>query len=131
MNTLPTISDMESLAKEVIAGLPEAFQSGLIDVVLRVEEFATAHQLQSVGLSDRWTLSGLYEGHPLPDQSIWDISRMPPRIWLFRQPLLAEMQQDSIDLGDLIRHVVIHEAGHHFGFSDDEMHAIERSDPKV
>ena len=126
VSLVPTIAEMEALAKRVLSTLPAQFRSGLADVVLQVEDFATPDQLQAVGLDDRWRLSGLYEGRPLPEQSVWDISAMPPRIWLFRQPLLAEMQHDNVALEKLIRHVVVHEAGHHFGFSDEEMHALEQ-----
>ena len=117
--------EMDRLARGVIATLPEPFRTHCGDVVLRVEEFATADQLASVGLVDRWQLSGLYEGRPLPEQSQWNTGDMPPRIWLFRMPLLAEMRSTGVTIDDLVRHVVIHEAGHHFGFTDEEMHALE------
>ncbi|TCD05048.1 metallopeptidase family protein [Erythrobacteraceae bacterium CFH 75059] len=112
-------------AQAVLAGLPQPFRAPLAQVVLEVEEFATAEQLASVGLDDPWDLSGLYEGRPLPDQSIWASGDLPPRISLFRQPMLLEQQETGVDLDDLIRHVTIHEAGHHFGFSDDDMHLLE------
>jgi predicted Zn-dependent protease with MMP-like domain len=117
--------EMEALAKRVLAGLPEPFRDHCRDIVLRVEDFATSEQLASVGLIDRWELSGLYEGRPLPERSVWETGEMPPRIWLFRMPLVAEMRTTRVTLEALVRHVVIHEAGHHFGFSDAEMHALE------
>ena len=120
-----SISDMDALAKRVLATLPEPFRRYCEDVVLQVEDFATGEQLAAVGLVDRWQLSGLYEGRPLPDHSIWQSGELPPRIWLFRMPLLAEMRSTRVSLESLVRHVVIHEAGHHFGFSDAEMHALE------
>lgn len=92
---------------------------------MQIEEFATPEQLASVDLTNKWTLSGLYEGEPLPDQSIWASHHMPPRIWLFRRPLIAEWRQTGVRMDDLVRHVVVHEAGHHFGFSDDDMHWLE------
>lgn len=123
-----TIDEMDRLANEVLAGLPEPFLAHCRDVVLQVEDFATTEQLASVGLVDRWELSGLYEGRPVPEQSQWVSGELPPRIWLFRMPLVAEMRSTGVTLEDLVRHVVIHEAGHHFGFSDDEMHALEELD---
>lgn len=116
---------IEALAKDVMAGLPQPFREHCMDVVLRVEDFATSEQLAAVGLIDRWTLSGLYEGRPVPSQSVWESGEMPPRVWLFRMPLIAEMRSTRVDLEALIRHVTIHELGHHFGFSDEEMHALE------
>jgi len=117
--------DMDALARRVLASLPEPFRAHTTNIVLMVEDFATPEQLSSVGLLDRWELSGLYEGRPLPDRSIWESGEMPPRIWLFRMPLVAEMRSTRVTLEALVRHVVIHELGHHFGFSDDDMHALE------
>lgn len=123
--TIP-IDAMDALASEVLSTLPEPFRTHCESVVLRVEDFATQDQLASVGLVDRWQLSGLYEGRPVPEQSQWVSGEMPPRIWLFRMPLMAEMRSTGVRIEDLVRHVVIHEAGHHFGFSDEEMHALEQ-----
>jgi predicted Zn-dependent protease with MMP-like domain len=95
--------------------------------VLRVAEFASDEQLAGVGMEDRWELTGLYEGIALPEQSQWDHERMPPVISLFRQPLLAEMEETGVGFAELVRHVVIHEAGHHFGLSDEDMDALEAS----
>lgn len=120
-----TLEEMDALAREVLATLPEPFRSHCRDIVLQVEDFATQDQLASVGLVDRWELTGLYEGRPLPEHSQWQSGELPPRIWLFRMPLIAEMRATGVALDALVRHVVIHEAGHHFGFSDAEMHALE------
>ena len=119
------LGEMQRMAESVLRALPSQFRDDLADVVLRVAEFATPQQLAAVNLDDRWELSGLYEGQPLPDQSVWETGRMPPRIWLFRQPLIAEWRETGVRMDDLVRHVVVHEAGHHFGFSDDDMHRLE------
>ncbi|QZD89343.1 metallopeptidase family protein [Qipengyuania aurantiaca] len=123
--TGPTQEQMQLMAEQVVAALPEEFRAQMGEIVLRVEDFATPEQLHSVELSDKWELTGLYEGEALPDRSIWESHRMPARIWLFRQPLIAEWRETGVRMDDLVRHVVIHEAGHHFGFSDDDMHALE------
>jgi len=124
---LPSAADFETAARAVLARLPREFREHLADVVLRIEEFASPEQLAAVGIEDRWDLTGLYEGVALPEQSQWDHERMPPVISLFRQPLLAEMRETGVGFAELVRHVVIHEAGHHFGFSDEDMHALEDS----
>jgi len=93
--------------------------------VVKVEEFATGEQLASVGLTDRWQLSGLYEGRPLSARSVWDATEMPAIVTLFRRPLLEEWRSTGVNLNDLVTHVVVHEIGHHFGFSDDSMHRLE------
>ena len=125
MERLPSVDIMEDIARAVLRELPEDFRRHLADVILRVEDFATVEQLGSVGLSDPWRLSGLYQGTPVPLESVWESGRMPPRIWLFRRPLLAEMHARQLSLEAIVRHVVIHEAGHHFGFSDADMHMLE------
>ena len=124
--TGPTKAQMQQMAEAVVASLPDHFRSQMGDIVLQVEDFATPEQLAAVDLSNKWELSGLYQGEALPDRSIWQSHRMPARIWLFREPLLAEWRETGVRMDDLVRHVVIHEAGHHFGFSDDDMHALER-----
>jgi predicted Zn-dependent protease with MMP-like domain len=121
----PTIAQFAAAARMVLDSLPDVFRRELGDVVINVEEFAAPEQLASVGLSDRWHLTGLYEGIPLPERSQSQSGTMPPVISLFRQPLLEEMAETGVGFIQLVRHVVIHEAGHHFGFSDDEMHALE------
>ena len=121
----PSKEQMQIMAETAFAALPDEFRSQLGDVVLQVEDFATPEQLKAVDLDDRWHLSGLYQGEPLPDRSIWESGRMPPRIWLFREPLIAEWRETGVRMEDLVRHVVVHEAGHHFGFSDDDMHRLE------
>jgi len=121
----PSAADFEVAAAAVLARLPEAFRRELGGVVLRVEEFATDEQLESLGIADPWELTGLYEGVALTERSQWDSEGLPPMITLFRQPLLAEMQETGVTFAALVRHVVIHEAGHHFGLSDEDMHALE------
>ena len=116
---------MQTMAETAFAELPAQFRDQMGDVVLQVEDFATPEQLASVDITDRWHLSGLYEGEPLPDQSIWQSGQLPPRIWLFREPLIAEWRETGVRMDDLVRHVVVHEAGHHFGFSDNDMHWLE------
>lgn len=123
----PSAAEFESAAFAVLAKLPEAFRRGLDGVVMRVEEFARREQLDSLGIDDPYELTGLYEGVPLTEKSQWDIEGLPPVITLFRQPLLAEMAETEVSFAALIRHVVIHEAGHHFGLSDEDMHALEDS----
>ncbi|MAM40022.1 MAG: neutral zinc metallopeptidase [Erythrobacter sp.] len=123
--TGPTKAQMQQMAEAVVASLPDHFRAQMGDIVLQVEDFATPEQLAAVNLSNKWELSGLYQGEALPDRSIWQSHRMPARIWLFREPLIAEWRETGVRMDDLVRHVVIHEAGHHFGFSDDDMHALE------
>ncbi len=110
---------------ETVRSLPAQFREQMLDVVVRVEEFATREQLDSVDLVSKWELTGLYDGRPVGEQSQWQSGDLPPMIFLFRQPLVREWRETGVDMNELIHHVVVHEAGHHFGFSDDDMHALE------
>lgn len=123
----PDTATFERLARKALAALPEEFRKHLDGVVLQVEEFADRETLDAMGIDDPWDLTGLYHGHSLDEESIWDSGRLPPMIHLYRQPLLAEWEETGVDLEALITHVVVHEVGHHFGLSDEEMHALEDS----
>ena len=124
----PDTAKFEILAHRALAALPDPFRAWLDGVVLRVEEFADAETLAALDLADRWDLTGLYHGRPVGEQSVWESGELPPTITLYRQPLLREWRETGVDLTDLVTHVVVHEVGHHFGLSDDEMHAIEGGD---
>jgi len=121
----PSAAEFEAIARETIKRMPDELREKLSNVVLEVPEFATPEQLASFDMNDPYELTGLYDGTPLTEQSVWETTRMPPVISLFRQPLLREMEETGVGLVELVRHVVIHEAGHHFGFSDEDMHALE------
>ncbi|MGN7158259.1 metallopeptidase family protein [Sphingomonas sp. SAFR-052] len=125
--TAPSAAEMEMLARAALARIPEPFASHLSDIVLLVEEFADDETLAAMEM-EPYELTGLYHGSPIGEKSMFDGMRLPDRIHLYRQPLLAEWCETGVDLGDLIRHVVVHEVGHHFGLSDDDMHALEAAD---
>lgn len=121
----PDAAAIERLAEAAIARMPERFRRHLGDVVLRIEEFADDEALASLGIEDPFDLSGLYSGRSLDKQDSWVSGELPPMIHLYRRPLLDEWAETGVSLEALITHVIVHEAGHHFGFSDEEMHAIE------
>ena len=123
----PSPDDFETIARAALDRLPEEFASHVREVVLSVEEFADDETLASLGLEDPFELTGLFEGVGLPEQSIEMSGQLPNRVRLFRQPILDEWIADGHDLEHLVAHVVIHEIGHHFGLSDDDMHALEDS----
>lgn len=122
----PDGETIERLAKQAIQTLPLPFAEHLADVVVRVEDFADDDTLRDMGIADPWDLTGLYQGRPLSEQSIWSTADMPPMIFLFRMPLLAEWIECDVTLEDLVVHVLVHEVGHHFGLSDADMEAIEQ-----
>jgi predicted Zn-dependent protease with MMP-like domain len=125
----PTSDEIEEIARAALKALPEPFAESLGDVVLLVEDFADDETLKSMGIDDPFELSGLYEGVPLPEQSVSQSGTLPETIRLFRRPILDEWVAGDDTLETLIAHVLVHEVGHHFGLSDDDMHALEDSVP--
>ena len=121
----PDAAAFERLADEAVARLPEAFRRFLDGVVVRVEEFADDDVLREMGIEDPFELTGLYTGRPVGEQSSMISGELPAIIHLYRRPLLDEWSATGVSLESLITHVIVHEVGHHFGFSDDDMHAIE------
>ena len=118
---------IERLAEAAIARLPEAFRRHLVGVVLRIDEFGDEGVLKELGIEDPFDLSGLYTGRPIGEQSSMLSGELPAMIHLYRRPLLDEWAETGVSLEELVTHVIVHEVGHHFGFSDEEMHAIEDS----
>jgi predicted Zn-dependent protease with MMP-like domain len=121
----PDTATFERLARQAMRALPDVFRKHLDGVRVRVEDFADDATLKALGIDDAWGLTGLYHGRPWGEQSVWDSGEMPPVITLYRRPLLQELRETGVALEALVNHVVIHEVGHHFGLSDEEMAAIE------
>lgn len=121
----PSPAEFEAIARAALARLPEPFAAHIGDVVLTVEEFADEDTLAQLGIDDPFALSGLFEGIAMTEQSIEMSGQMPNRVRLFRGAILDEWIANGEDLEHLIAHVVVHEIGHHFGLSDDDMHALE------
>jgi predicted Zn-dependent protease with MMP-like domain len=121
----PTLDEIEDIARAAINGLPALFADHLDGVVLQVEELADETLLAEMGIDHPLDLTGLYEGIPIGERSVGHSGTMPDRIRLFRRAILDEWIEDGEALEHLVRHVLIHEVGHHFGLSDDAMHALE------
>jgi predicted Zn-dependent protease with MMP-like domain len=121
----PSADEIEAIARAALTRLPEPFASHLRGVVLQVEEFADAETLAEFGMEDPFELTGLYAGRPLTEKSVEESGSLPDRVLLFRRPILDEWAEGVEELEHLVTHVLIHEVGHHFGFSDDDMHALE------
>lgn len=125
--TPPSLADLEIIALEERERLPEPFRSMVADVPILVEDFCSDEEiLDELGLETPWDLTGLYSGTAEPHKSTGHIAQDTDRIFLYRRPLLDEWCESGIDLRQLVRHVLIHEIGHHFGFSDADMDEIER-----
>ena len=124
-STYPSIDDFERIASRTFAQLPPTCQEMTREVVIRVDDFPTAEVLRSLNIDSPFGLLGLYHGIDLTRQSVLDVSPLPEMIFLYRRPILAHWETHDETLEDIIAHVLIHEIGHHFGLSDDDMERIE------
>ena len=122
---MPTDADIDAIARRTLERLPSPFRESLHDIVLLVEPVADPDTARSLGLNHPMQLSGLYQGVPLHRQSISQSGTLPERVTLYSRPILAEWRSTRFRLEQIVSHIVIHEIGHHFGFSDDDMHALE------
>lgn len=122
----PDLATFEAIAAEAYAGLPDEFRALCRDLVISIEDFPTDEMLDSVELEDPFDLLGLFQGAGLPQTGgAFFTGQEPNRIWLFRRPILDYWAGYEESLGDVIAHVLVHEIGHHFGLSDEDMEAIE------
>jgi len=122
---VPNDDDIEAIARRTLDRLPSPFRESLGDIVLRIEPMADVETARSIGLRHPMQLSGLYEGVSLNHRSVPQSGTLPERISLYSRPIFAEWRETRVSLEQLVAHIVIHEVGHHFGFSDDDMHALE------
>jgi predicted Zn-dependent protease with MMP-like domain len=121
----PSADEIEAIARATLRALPEPFAQSLSDVVLLIEEFADDETLQAMEIEDPFDLTGIYEGVPLTERSVTQSGTLPEQIRLFRRPILDEWASGDDTLEHLVTHVLVHEVGHHFGLSDEDMHALE------
>lgn len=121
----PSLTEMETVAIAIFRRLPVAFREPCADLVIQVDDFATDEVLDHMGIEDPFGLLGLFQGVGLPFRAESAPMPMPNMIWLYRRPILAYWEEHDDTLGAVIAHVLIHEIGHHFGFSDEDMEAIE------
>ena len=123
----PSVAEIEELAGRVLAAIPQRFRRHLGAVVIRVEDFPDEATARAMGLGSPFDILGLYRGVAVPHKSVTDPLPHIDMIYLYRRPILAYRQRTGEDLTRLVRHVLIHEIGHHFGFSDADMARIEGS----
>ncbi|MDZ4735594.1 MAG: metallopeptidase family protein [Rhodospirillaceae bacterium] len=124
-SSAPTLQDIEAVTARAYASLPEALAGFVQNVVIRIEEFPDDETQQELDLESPFDLLGLYRGIALTDQSISDVRSDVDMIYIYRRPILDYWCDTGEDLTDIVRHVLIHEIGHHFGFSDDDMDRLE------
>jgi predicted Zn-dependent protease with MMP-like domain len=123
----PTLAEFEVLAGEVFRHLPKGFRDLCTNVVIQIDDFPSRDVLRRMQARSAFDLLGLFQGVGLPFRSESAPLQMPNMIWLYRRPILDYWASHDETLGAIVKHVLIHEIGHHFGLSDEDMAAIERS----
>ena len=123
----PSAEEIEAIARAALGRLAAPFAQSLGDVVLLVQDFADDDTLKAMGIDDPFDLTGLYDGIPLTERSVEHSGTLPERIFLYRRPILDEWAGSEESLEHLVAHVLVHEVGHHFGLSDDDIHALEEA----
>jgi predicted Zn-dependent protease with MMP-like domain len=123
----PSLAEIEAMAADAYARLPEDFRNLCDNLVIQVADFPTEDVMTTMGVETEFDLLGLFQGVGLPFLSASVPEPLPNMIWLYRRPILDYWAQHEEGLDDIITHVLVHEIGHHFGLSDDDMEAIEAS----
>ena len=122
----PSIDDFAAIAEAAFTALPEPFRGFAAEAIIRISDFADEDVLEEMGIEDAFELTGLYQGVDLSRRSVFDVSPQPALVFLYRRPILDEWaERGDVTLQDLITHVLVHEIGHHFGLSDDDIDRIE------
>lgn len=121
----PSLADIETLAQASLKTIPDELRRHVRDVVIRVEDFPDEETEREMNLETPFDLLGLYRGVDIAHKSVMDTPNGPDMIFLYRRPLLDYWCDTGESLEDIVRHVLIHEIGHHFGFSDEDMEEIE------
>jgi predicted Zn-dependent protease with MMP-like domain len=121
----PSLEELELLAENAFRRLPQKFRVLCQGLVIRVDDFPTEEVLDELGAETEFDVLGLFQGVGLPFRSESDPVQMPNMIWLYRRPILEYWAEHDETLGAIVTHVLVHEIGHHFGMSDDDMAAIE------
>jgi predicted Zn-dependent protease with MMP-like domain len=123
----PSLEDLEAIAEAAYAGIPRELTQHVDNVVIRVVDFPDDATMDEMGCETEFDLLGLYRGVDLSRKSVADVVTDMDMIFLYRRPLLEYWCETGEDLTHLVRHVLIHEIGHHFGLSDDDMERIEEA----
>lgn len=124
--TAPSLDDFKLLTQQAFAALPQIFRERCGNLIIQVADFATEEILDEMEISDPFELTGLYQGVDLTQKPLNDHFALPDEVWLYRRPILDEWAaHGAVSLGELIHHVLVHEIGHHFGLTDEQIERIE------
>lgn len=121
----PSLADIEEIAAREFKRLPAVLAARCRGVAIRIEEFPDEETLAEMEIDSGYDLAGLYRGTPLTSKTGGDVAADVDMVLLYRRPLLDWWAEEEMAFEDLVRHVLVHEIGHHFGFSDEDMERIE------
>lgn len=121
----PSLDQLAAMAERALATIPPPLAAHIDNVSFVIQDWPEEETLRGLGIGNRFRLLGLYRGTPLNKRSVWQIARFPDRIFLYRQPIIDHARRTGTDLAHLVRHVLIHEIAHHFGYSDEDIAALE------
>jgi predicted Zn-dependent protease with MMP-like domain len=122
----PTLDDIELLARDIFESLPDEFRAKCGEILFRVDDFPDDDVIEEMELESPYEILGLFQGTAITEAQESDpVPREPNVVYLYRRPILDEWSDSQITLGDIITHVLVHEIGHHFGYSDEDMERIE------
>lgn len=124
----PDLDEFDEMVREAYAEIPETFRRHTEHILIRVEEEPDAATLASMGIASPMGLLGLYRGIPHGDKSIMHNAPPVDTVYIYRRPILNYARGYRGPLKDVVRNVLVHEIGHHFGLSDAKMHRIENED---
>lgn len=123
----PDLAWFADQAAKTVDAFPTVFQSAAKDVVIQIAEWPDGEMLADLGIREGRHLTGLYEGVPVTEKSVFEQPHAPDQVWLFRQPILLEWRErKGITLEALVAHVTVHEFAHHFGWSDEDIAHVDR-----
>ena len=124
----PSLADFELMAQSAFAALPQRFRRLCEGVVIRVEDFPDKETLNAVSCESEFDLLGLFRGRGRAQSAATPATgQFPNMIWLYRRPILDYWAEHELTLGEIVTHVLVHEIGHHFGLSDEDMQRIEQT----
>ncbi len=121
----PSLDDLEEMARKAFGSLPVEFRALTADIVFIVQDFPDEDVMRDMALESEFDILGLFQGPDLGARAANRGDPDPTMILLYRRPILDYWAEHHEKLGTIVRHLVVHEIGHHFGLSDDAMDAIE------